>query len=133
MNSPGKTPKVLISKVGHDGHDRGAKLLTTVLRDAGIEVVYLGKNQMPEAIVEAALQEDVDVVGISFLAGDHLKFSPRLVKLMKERGLDKVPLIAGGVIPRQDIRVLKDQGVAEVFPPGTTTSQVVDFIRAAAE
>jgi len=129
MRLKDKKPKVLMTKVGHDGHDRGVKLLSTILRDAGMEVVYLGTHQTPEAIIAAAIQEDVDIVGISFLGGDHLRYTPKLVKLMKQRGLHGVPLIAGGIIPRQDIPILKEQGVAEVFVPGMPISQIVSFIR----
>ena len=128
MTTTGKKPKILISKVGYDGHNRGAKLLTTWLRNAGMEVVYLGTHQMPEAVIEAAVQEDVDIVGISYLGGDHLKYTPKLVQLMKEKGLEDRPLIVGGIIPRQDIPALKEQGVAEVFVPGSPISQIVNFI-----
>ncbi|MFA4835632.1 MAG: cobalamin B12-binding domain-containing protein [Dehalococcoidia bacterium] len=128
MNAAGNKPRILISKVGHDGHDRGAKVLATMLRDAGMEVIYLGAHQAPEAVIVTALQEDVDIVGISYLGGDHLKYTPKLLKLMKEKGLGARPLIVGGIIPRQDIPLLKEQGVAEVFVPGMPFSQIVDFI-----
>jgi len=130
MGAPQKKIKVLISKVGFDGHDRGAKVLTTLLRDSGMEVIYLGKHQRPESIVRAALEEDVDVIGISYLAGDHLLYTPKIVEQVKRNNLKGVLLIAGGVIPREDIPKLKKMGMAEVFPPGTPTSNIVDYIKA---
>ena len=128
MGTPQKKIKVLLSKVGFDGHDRGAKIIATVLRDAGMEVVYLGKHQTPESIITSALQEDVDVIGISYLAGQHLNYTPQIVKMMKRSKLRNVLLVAGGVIPREDIPKLKEIGIAEVFPPGTPTSQIVNYI-----
>jgi methylmalonyl-CoA mutase C-terminal domain/subunit len=130
MGTPQKKIKVLISKVGFDGHDRGAKVIATVLRDAGMEVIYLGKHQTPESIVSVAVQEDVDVIGISYLAGQHLNYTPQIVKIMKRNKLGDVLLIAGGVIPREDIPKLKEMGIAEVFPPGTLTSQIVNYMKA---
>lgn len=129
MNAAQKKIKVLLSKVGFDGHDRGVKIIATVLRDAGMEVVYLGKHQTAESIIAAAVQEDVDVIGISYLAGQHLNYTPRVVEMMKRSKLTNVLLVAGGVIPREDIPKLKEMGIAEVFPPGTPTSQIVNYIK----
>lgn len=128
MNAPRKKIKVLLSKVGFDGHDRGVKIIATVLRDAGMEVIYLGKHQTPESIIAATVQEDVDVIGISYLAGQHLNYTPQIIKLMKRSNLSNVLLVAGGVIPREDIPLLKEMGIAEVFPPGTPASQIVNYI-----
>ena len=122
--------KVLIAKPGLDGHDRGAKVLARGLRDEGFEVVYTGLRQTPEMIVTAALQEDVDVVGLSILSGAHMTLVPRITALMRERGLDDVLVTAGGIIPDDDIEPLKAAGVAEVFGPGTTIREVADYIRA---
>jgi methylmalonyl-CoA mutase C-terminal domain/subunit len=122
--------KVLIAKPGLDGHDRGAKVLARGLRDEGFEVVYTGLRQTPEMIVTAALQEDVDVVGLSILSGAHLTLVPRVCALMRERGLDDVVVAAGGIIPDEDIPALRDAGVAGVFGPGTTIGQVAEFLRA---
>jgi methylmalonyl-CoA mutase C-terminal domain/subunit len=122
--------KVLIAKPGLDGHDRGAKVLARGLRDEGFEVVYTGLRQTPEMVVTAALQEDVDVVGLSILSGAHMTLVPRITKLLDEQGLDDVLVTVGGIIPDDDIPALKDAGVAEVFGPGTTISQVAEFLRA---
>jgi len=122
--------KVLIAKPGLDGHDRGAKVLARGLRDEGFEVVYTGLRQTPEMIVTAALQEDVDVVGLSILSGAHLTLLPRVCRLLRERGLDDVLVTAGGIIPDADIPTLADAGVAGVFGPGTTIGEVAAFIRA---
>ena len=122
--------KVLIAKPGLDGHDRGAKVLARGLRDEGFEVIYTGLRQTPEMIVTAALQEDVDVVGLSILSGAHMTLVPRVCALMKERGMDDVLVTAGGIIPDDDVPALKDCGVAAVFGPGTTIAQVADFLRA---
>jgi methylmalonyl-CoA mutase C-terminal domain/subunit len=122
--------KVLIAKPGLDGHDRGAKVLARGLRDEGFEVVYTGLRQTPEMVATAALQEDVDVVGLSILSGAHLSLLPRICALLRERGLDDVLVTAGGIIPDEDVPPLKAAGVAEVFGPGTTIGQVADFIRA---
>ena len=121
--------KVLIGKPGLDGHDRGAKVLARGLRDEGFEVIYTGLRQTPEMIVTAALQEDVDVVGLSILSGAHLTLIPRICRLMHERGLDDVLVTAGGIIPDDDIPALREAGVAAVFGPGTTIPAVAEFIR----
>jgi methylmalonyl-CoA mutase C-terminal domain/subunit len=122
--------KVLIAKPGLDGHDRGAKVLARGLRDEGFEVVYTGLRQTPEMIVTAALQEDVDVVGLSILSGAHMTLVPRVCAQLKERGLDDVLVTVGGIIPDDDIEPLREAGVAGVFGPGTTIREVADFIRA---
>ncbi|HSL32814.1 MAG TPA: cobalamin B12-binding domain-containing protein [Candidatus Limnocylindrales bacterium] len=122
--------KVLIAKPGLDGHDRGAKVLARGLRDEGFEVVYTGLRQTPEMVVSAALQEDVDVVGLSILSGAHMTLLPRITGLMKERGLDDVLVTAGGIIPDDDIEPLREAGVARVFGPGTTIAEVADYLRA---
>ena len=121
--------KVLIAKPGLDGHDRGAKVLARGLRDEGFEVIYTGLRQTPEMIVTAALQEDVDVVGLSILSGAHMTLVPRVCALMKERGMDDVLVTAGGIIPDDDVPALKDCGVAAVFGPGTTIAEVAEYIR----
>jgi methylmalonyl-CoA mutase C-terminal domain/subunit len=125
----GKT-RVLIAKPGLDGHDRGAKVVARALRDAGMEVIYTGIRQTPEMIVEAALQEDVDVVGLSILSGAHMTLCPRIVALLHEQDMEDVLVLLGGIIPDEDERKLKEMGVAGVFGPGTTTQQIVDFIHA---
>jgi methylmalonyl-CoA mutase, C-terminal domain len=122
--------KVLIAKPGLDGHDRGAKVLARGLRDEGFEVVYTGLRQTPEMVATAALQEDVDVVGLSILSGAHMTLVPRITKLLDAQGLDDVLVTVGGIIPDDDIPALKDAGVAEVFGPGTTIAQVAEFLRA---
>ena len=122
--------KVLIAKPGLDGHDRGAKVLARGLRDEGFEVVYTGLRQTPEMIVTAALQEDVDIVGLSILSGAHMTLVPRICALLKERGMDDVLVTVGGIIPDDDIPGLKENGVAAVFGPGTTIAEVADFLRA---
>jgi len=124
--------RVLIAKPGLDGHDRGAKVVARALRDAGMEVIYTGLRQTPTMIAEAALQEDVDVVGLSILSGAHMGLVPRVLAEMEERGLDDLPLFVGGIIPQDDQPQLKEMGVREVFGPGTNTRVVVDFIREAA-
>jgi len=123
-----KRIKVIMAKPGLDGHDRGAKLLARVLAEAGMEVVYTGLRQTPEMIVDAALQEDADVVGLSSLSGVHNYFFPRVVELLKERGLDDVLVIGGGIIPNEDIPGLKDGGVTAIFGPGTGTQEIVEFV-----
>jgi methylmalonyl-CoA mutase, C-terminal domain len=122
--------KVLIAKPGLDGHDRGAKVLARGLRDEGFEVVYTGLRQTPEMVVTAALQEDVDVVGLSILSGAHMTLVPKITSLMKERGLDDVLVTVGGIIPDDDVEALRTAGVAGVFGPGTTIREVADFLRA---
>ena len=123
--------RVLVAKPGLDGHDRGAKIVARALRDAGMEVVYTGIRQTPEMIAEAALQEDVDAVGLSILSGAHLELFPRVIAALKERGIgpDDVLLIAGGIIPDDDIPVLKAMGFRGVFGPGADTREIVDFVR----
>ena len=122
--------KVLIAKPGLDGHDRGTKVLARGLRDEGFEVVYTGLRQTPEMIVTAALQEDVDVVGLSILSGAHMTLVPRICALLRDKGMDDVLVTVGGIIPDDDVAPLKDAGVAAVFGPGTTIAQVADFLRA---
>jgi methylmalonyl-CoA mutase C-terminal domain/subunit len=122
--------KVLIAKPGLDGHDRGAKVLARGLRDEGFEVVYTGLRQTPEMVAAAALQEDVDVVGLSILSGAHMTLLPRICQLLRKEGMDDVLVTAGGIIPADDIPALKEAGVAEVFGPGTTIGQVAEFLRA---
>ena len=121
--------KVLIAKPGLDGHDRGAKVLARGLRDEGFEVVYTGLRQTPEMIATAALQEDVDVVGLSILSGAHMTLLPRITKLIREAGLDDVLVTAGGIIPDDDVAALSEAGVARVFGPGTTIAEVADYLR----
>lgn len=121
--------RVLVAKPGLDGHDRGAKVIARALRDAGMEVIYTGLRQTPEQIVEAAIQEDVDVVALSILSGAHNTLFPRITKLLKDRGADDVLVIGGGVIPDEDIPFLKENGIAEIFTPGTSTSVVIDYIK----
>jgi methylmalonyl-CoA mutase C-terminal domain/subunit len=122
--------KVLIAKPGLDGHDRGAKVLARGLRDEGFEVVYTGLRQTPEMVVTAALQEDVDVVGLSILSGAHLTLVPRVCALLRERSMDDVLVVVGGIIPDDDVPALRDAGVAEIFGPGTTIASVAEFLRA---
>jgi methylmalonyl-CoA mutase C-terminal domain/subunit len=122
--------KVLIAKPGLDGHDRGAKVLARGLRDEGFEVVYTGLRQTPEMVVTAALQEDVDAVGVSILSGAHMTLLPKISRLLREAGLDDVLVVAGGIIPDDDVPALQAAGVAAVFGPGTRISTVADFLRA---
>jgi methylmalonyl-CoA mutase C-terminal domain/subunit len=121
--------RVVIAKPGLDGHDRGAKIIARALRDAGMEVIYTGLHQTPEQIVETALQEDADAVGISILSGAHMTLVPRIVEGLREHGLDDVLVVVGGTIPAADAEELKAQGVAEVFTPGAPTSRIVDYLR----
>jgi len=125
---PEKKIRVLIAKPGLDGHDRGAKVVARALRDAGMEVIYTGLRQTPEMIVEAALQEDVDVIGLSILSGAHMALFPRIMNLLKENGLDDVLVVAGGIIPDEDVPALKEMGIRAVFGPGTSTEEIVKFI-----
>jgi methylmalonyl-CoA mutase C-terminal domain/subunit len=120
--------RVLIAKPGLNSHDRGAKVVARALRDAGMEVIYTGLRQTPEQIVETAIQEDVDVIGISLLSGAHMAHIPRIMQLLKEKGLTDVLVIAGGTIPEEDIPKLKEIGVKEVFPPGTPLEKIVKFV-----
>jgi methylmalonyl-CoA mutase C-terminal domain/subunit len=121
----------VIAKPGLDGHDRGAKIIARALRDAGMEVIYTGLHQTPEQIAETVLQEDADAVGLSILSGAHMTLVPRVVSLLKEQGADEVVVTVGGTIPADDIPELKELGVAEVFTPGSSTQEIVDFIRSA--
>ena len=125
----GNKIRVLIAKAGLDGHDRGAKVIAAALRDAGMEIIYTGLRQTPEMIVEAALQEDVDVIGISILSGAHMTILPKILNLMKEKGLDDVLLTGGGIIPEEDIEKLKKSGVGELFTPGAPTTAIADYIK----
>jgi methylmalonyl-CoA mutase C-terminal domain/subunit len=121
--------RVLVAKPGLDGHDRGAKIVARAMRDAGMEVIYTGIRQTPEMIVEAAIQEDVDVVGLSILSGAHLELFPRITQLLKEKGKDDVLLVAGGIIPDEDIPRLNAMGFSGVFGPGTNTNELVKFVQ----
>lgn len=123
--------RVLVAKPGLDGHDRGAKVVARALRDAGMEVIYTGIRQTPEMIAEAALQEDVDVIGLSILSGAHMALFPRIVELLAENGMDDVLIVAGGIIPDDDVPRLKELGIKGVFGPGTSTQDIVAFIRRA--
>jgi methylmalonyl-CoA mutase C-terminal domain/subunit len=124
-----ETPiRVLIAKVGLDGHDRGARVIASALRDSGMEVIYTGLRKTPETVVVAAMQEDVDVVGVSILSGAHLTLLPKLRRLLDDEGLNDVPLVAGGVIPESDVVRLKELGVAAVFTPGTRLDDIVSYI-----
>jgi methylmalonyl-CoA mutase, C-terminal domain len=121
--------RVVIAKVGLDGHDRGAKVIARALRDAGMEVIYTGLHQLPEEIVETAIQEDADAIGISILSGAHMTLVPRIVSLLRERGADEVLVLVGGTIPADDIPELEAGGVAAVFTPGASTGEIVEFLR----
>ena len=121
--------RVLIAKVGLDGHDRGAKVIASFLRDAGMEVIYTGLRQTPEMVVNAALQEDVDVIGVSILSGAHMTVFPRIISLMKEKGLNDVLLTGGGIIPQDDMDKLNELGCGQLFPPGTETGKIVEYIK----
>jgi methylmalonyl-CoA mutase C-terminal domain/subunit len=121
--------RVLVAKPGLDGHDRGAKVIARALRDAGMEVIYTGLRQTPEMIAAAALQEDVDAVGVSILSGAHNTLCPRIISLLRDEGMDDCLVLVGGIVPHDDIAVLKEQGVAEVFLPGTSTEDIVAFLR----
>lgn len=120
--------RVLVAKVGLDGHDRGAKVIATALRDAGMEVIYTGLRQTPEMVVSAALQEDVDAIGISILSGAHMTVFPKVIQLMKEKGMDDVLLTGGGIIPEDDMQLLNNMGVGKLFAPGTSTSDIAVYI-----
>ena len=120
--------RVLVAKPGLDGHDRGAKVIARALRDAGMEVIYTGIRQSPQMIVQAAAQEDVDVLGLSILSGAHLEILPEVMTLLHEQGMDDVLVVVGGIIPAVDRQPLKDLGIVEVFGPGTSTGEIVDFI-----
>jgi len=124
-----KRIRVLVAKPGLDGHDRGAKVIARALRDAGMEVIYTGLRQTPEQIVNAALQEDVDAIGLSILSGAHMHLFPRIMDLKREKGLEDVMVFAGGIIPDQDIPRLKETGIAEIFPPGSSLEEIVAFVK----
>lgn len=129
MTTEQRTLRVLIAKPGLDGHDRGAKVVARALRDAGMEVIYTGIRQTPQMIAEAALQEDVDVVGLSILSGAHLEIFPRVTAELKARGIDDVLLFCGGIIPEADIPAIKEMGFQAVFGPGTDTNEIIAFLR----
>ena len=124
-----KRVRILVAKPGLDGHDRGAKIVARVLRDAGFEVIYTGLHQTPEMIVESAIQEDVDVVGVSILSGAHMTIFPAVLKLLKEKGAGHIKVFGGGIIPPDDVVKLKKMGVIEIFLPGTNTDSIVKFIK----
>jgi methylmalonyl-CoA mutase, C-terminal domain len=128
--SPDRKIRVLVAKPGLDGHDRGAKVIARALRDAGMEVIYTGLRQTPEMIVNASLQEDVDVIGLSILSGAHNAIVPRVMDLLKENQMDDVLVLVGGIIPDQDVETLKEGGVAAIFQPGTPMDSIIEFIRA---
>jgi methylmalonyl-CoA mutase C-terminal domain/subunit len=121
--------RVLVAKVGLDGHDRGAKVIATALRDAGMEVIYTGLRQSPEMVVNAALQEDVDAIGISILSGAHMTVFPKIIEMMKVKQLENVLVTGGGIIPAADVKQLQEMGVGQLFPPGTTMQAITDYIR----
>ncbi|ASU32496.1 cobalamin B12-binding domain-containing protein [Mucilaginibacter xinganensis] len=129
MSKPFNRPiRVLVAKVGLDGHDRGARIIATSLRDAGMEVIYTGLRQTPEMVVNTALQEDVDAIGISILSGAHMTVFPKVMNLIKQKGMDDVLVTGGGIIPQDDMDALKQIGVGELFPPGTSTHDIVKYI-----
>jgi methylmalonyl-CoA mutase C-terminal domain/subunit len=125
----GKRVRVLVAKVGLDGHEVGAKVVARALADAGMEVIYTGLRQTPEMVVEAAIQEDVDVIGISILSGAHMTFFPEILRLLKEKGAEKIVVIGGGVIPVEDIVTLKEMGVRELYPAGSSLKEIVEFVQ----
>ena len=126
-----ETIRVVVAKVGLDGHDRGAKIIARALRDAGMEVIYTGLHQTPEQVVEASIQEDADAIGISILSGAHMTLIPKIIELLKENDADDVLVFCGGTIPKGDIAKLKEIGVGEVFTPGTPTKKAVEYLRGA--
>ena len=128
MNELKRPIRVLVAKVGLDGHDRGAKVIATALRDAGMEVIYTGLRRTPEMVVYAALLEDVDAIGISILSGAHMTVFPKVFSLMKEKGMNDVLLTGGGIIPQEDMNALQEQGVGKLFPPATTTIEIANYI-----
>ncbi|MEX0635488.1 MAG: cobalamin B12-binding domain-containing protein [Ferruginibacter sp.] len=121
--------RVLVAKVGLDGHDRGAKIIATALRDAGMEVIYTGLRQTPEMVVNAALQEDVDAIGVSILSGAHMTVFPKIMDLLKEKNMHDVLLTGGGIIPNDDMKVLNEMGTGKLFAPGTTTTEIATYIK----
>lgn len=126
MNRP---IRVLVAKVGLDGHDRGAKVIATALRDAGMEVIYTGLRQTPEMVVNAALQEDVDAIGVSILSGAHMTVFPRIMQLLQEKNMNDVLLTGGGIIPEDDVQALNKMGVGKLFAPGTSTAEIAEYIK----
>jgi methylmalonyl-CoA mutase C-terminal domain/subunit len=129
MQKTNRPIRVLVAKVGLDGHDRGARVIATAMRDAGMEVIYTGLRQTPEMVVQAALQEDVDAIGISILSGAHMTVFPKVLALMKEKGMDDVLLTGGGIIPQEDMKELQQQGAGKLFAPGTPTGEIATYIR----
>ncbi|HEX2031378.1 MAG TPA: cobalamin B12-binding domain-containing protein [Actinomycetota bacterium] len=121
--------RIVVAKPGLDGHDRGAKVVSRALRDAGYEVIYTGLHQTPEQIVEAVIQEDADAVGLSIHSGAHMTLFPRVVELLRERGAADIVVFGGGIIPKEDIPLLKERGIEEIFTPGATTSEIVEWLR----
>lgn len=121
--------RVIVAKAGLDGHDRGAKVIAAALRDAGMEVIYTGLRQTPERIVDAVIQEDADVIGISILSGAHMTIFPRILELMKEKGIDDILLTGGGIIPEDDMKELRKMGVGELFTPGASTQNIAEYIK----
>lgn len=121
--------RILVTKPGLDGHDRGAKIIARALRDAGFEVIYTGLHQTPEMIVEAAIQEDVDAIGLSILSGAHMTLFPEVLRLLAERGVEDIPVFGGGIIPVEDARELKARGVKEIFTPGTSVQEIVHWVK----
>ena len=131
VGSPSSAPlRIVVAKPGLDGHDRGAKVVARALRDAGMEVIYTGLHQTPEQIVETAIQEDADAVGISILSGAHMTLVPKILAGLRDNGVEDVLVVVGGTIPKDDVTTLKEQGVAEVFTPGAPVSQIVEFLKA---
>jgi methylmalonyl-CoA mutase C-terminal domain/subunit len=128
----GRKIRVVVAKPGLDGHDRGAKIIARALRDAGMEVIYTGLHQTPEQIAETVIQEDADAVGLSILSGAHMTLVPRIVEILKEQGVDDVIITVGGTIPAEDVPELKKLGISEVFTPGSSTDEIVEFVRDAA-
>jgi len=128
MNEKKSPIRILVAKPGLDGHDRGAKIIARALRDAGMEVIYTGIRQTPEMIAAAADQEDVDAIGLSILSGAHLELLPAVLTALGSRGLENIPVIAGGIIPQPDVKILKEAGIAEIFGPGTPTQTIIDYI-----
>jgi methylmalonyl-CoA mutase cobalamin-binding domain/chain len=124
-----RTIRVVVAKVGLDGHDRGAKIIARALRDAGMEVIYTGLHQTPEQVVETAIQEDADAIGISILSGAHMTLIPRIIELLKENGAEDILVFCGGTIPKDDIPNLKEAGVGEIFTPGTPTKKAVEYVQ----
>ena len=129
MNEESRVIRVLLAKVGLDGHDRGIKVVARTLRDAGMDVVYTGLHRTPEEVVQAAVQEDVDVLGVSLLSGAHMTIFPRVLNLLREHGVDHLLLTGGGIIPRADAEALKEMGVGQLFGPGTSTRDIITYIK----